>query len=58
MVANTVGSNIFLSTLCGGVLFLWGDATQLQLSFTVFEALVMWLSAVVIFSHRQARGHW
>ncbi|KAK3315214.1 hypothetical protein B0H66DRAFT_642476 [Apodospora peruviana] len=49
MVANTVGSNIFLVTLCGGVLFLWGDASQLQLGFTMFEALVMWLSAVVIF---------
>ncbi|KAK3397001.1 hypothetical protein B0T20DRAFT_247111 [Sordaria brevicollis] len=49
MVANTVGSNIFLVTLCGGVLFIWGDAGQLQLGFTLFEATVMWLSAVVIF---------
>ncbi|KAJ4402434.1 hypothetical protein N0V85_005304 [Neurospora sp. IMI 360204] len=49
MVANTVGSNIFLVTLCGGVLFIWGDASQLQLGFTLFEATVMWLSAVVIF---------
>ncbi|KAK3683611.1 Sodium/calcium exchanger protein-domain-containing protein [Podospora appendiculata] len=49
MVANTVGSNIFLVTLCGGVLFLWGDASQLQVGFSVFEALIMWLSAVVIF---------
>ncbi|KAK3952203.1 hypothetical protein QBC32DRAFT_147243 [Pseudoneurospora amorphoporcata] len=49
MVANTVGSNIFLVTLCGGVLFIWGDASQLQLGFTLFEAAVMWLSAVVIF---------
>ncbi|KAK1774060.1 hypothetical protein QBC45DRAFT_426039 [Copromyces sp. CBS 386.78] len=48
MVANTVGSNIFLVTLCGGVLFIWGDASQLQLGFTLFEAAVMWLSAVVI----------
>lgn len=48
MVANTVGSNIFLVTLCGGVLFIWGDASQLQLGFTLFEATVMWLSAVVI----------
>lgn len=49
MVANTVGSNIFLVTLCGGVLFVWGDASQLQFGFTLFEATVMWLSAVVIF---------
>lgn len=49
MVANTVGSNIFLVTLCGGVLFMWGDASQLQLGFTLFEATVMWLSAVIIF---------
>ncbi|CCC07212.1 hypothetical protein SMACR_06270 [Sordaria macrospora] len=49
MVANTVGSNIFLVTLCGGVLFIWGDASQLQFGFTLFEATVMWLSAVVIF---------
>lgn len=48
MIANTVGSNIFLATLCGGVLFVWGDIGQLQLSFTLFEALVMWLSAVLI----------
>ncbi|KAK3946234.1 hypothetical protein QBC46DRAFT_2799 [Diplogelasinospora grovesii] len=49
MVANTVGSNIFLVTLCGGVLFLWGDASQLQVGFTAFEALVMWVSAAFIF---------
>jgi Ca2+/Na+ antiporter len=48
MVANTVGSNIFLVTLCGGILFLWGDAEQLQLSFGVLEASVMFGSAVLI----------
>ncbi|KAK4209345.1 Sodium/calcium exchanger protein-domain-containing protein [Rhypophila decipiens] len=54
MIANTVGSNIFLCTLCGGVFFLWGGGgridnnKQLELSFTLFEALVMWLSAVII----------
>ncbi|KAM7206200.1 Sodium/calcium exchanger domain containing protein [Rhypophila sp. PSN 637] len=52
MIANTVGSNIFLCTLCGGVIFLWGgggiDNKQLELSFTLFEAAVMWLSAVII----------
>jgi Ca2+/Na+ antiporter len=48
MVANTVGSNIFLVTLCGGLLFLWGDAEQLQLSFGFLEASVMLGSAVLI----------
>ncbi|KAK3343947.1 Sodium/calcium exchanger protein-domain-containing protein [Lasiosphaeria hispida] len=49
MVANTVGSNIFLATLCGGVLFLGGDAGQLKVGFTLFEVAVVWLSAVLIF---------
>lgn len=48
MVANTVGSNIFLVTLCGGVLFLWGDAEQLQPSFGLLEASVMFGTAVII----------
>ncbi|KAH8906520.1 hypothetical protein BR93DRAFT_968114 [Coniochaeta sp. PMI_546] len=48
MVANTVGSNIFLVTLCGGILFLWGDAEQLQLSFGALEASAMFGSAVLI----------
>jgi Ca2+/Na+ antiporter len=48
MVANTVGSNIFLVTLCGGILFLWGDAEQLHLSFGLLEAAAMLGSAVLI----------
>jgi Ca2+/Na+ antiporter len=48
MVANTVGSNIFLVTLCGGILFLGGDAEQLQLGFGILEASVMLGSAVMI----------
>ncbi|KAB5583731.1 Sodium/calcium exchanger protein-domain-containing protein [Coniochaeta sp. 2T2.1] len=48
MVANTVGSNIFLVTLCGGILFLWGDAEQLRLSFGALEASAMLGSAVLI----------
>jgi Ca2+/Na+ antiporter len=48
MVANTVGSNIFLVTLCGGILFLWGDADQLRASFGLLEASVMLGSAVLI----------
>jgi len=49
MVANTVGSNIFLVTLCGGIVFVGGDAQQLELGFTGFEALVMWMAALLIF---------
>jgi Ca2+/Na+ antiporter len=48
MVANTVGSNIFLATICAGVLFLWGDAGQTRHSFTVFEAVTMWASAALM----------
>lgn len=48
LVANTVGSNIFLVTLCGGILFLWGDAEQLRLSYGLLEASVMFGSAVLI----------
>ncbi|KXX73703.1 Sodium/calcium exchanger MaX1 [Madurella mycetomatis] len=48
LVANTVGSNIFLFTLCGGIMFLCGDASQLELDLNLFEMLVMWLAAVVI----------
>ncbi|KAB5585390.1 Sodium/calcium exchanger protein-domain-containing protein [Coniochaeta sp. 2T2.1] len=48
MVANTVGSNIFLVTLCGGILLLWGDAEQLRLSFGALEASAMLGSAVLI----------
>lgn len=49
LVANTVGSNIFLVTLCGGVLFFWGDPDRIAVGFTLFGAAVMWASAVVIF---------
>lgn len=48
LVANTVGSNIFLATLCGGILLLYGDASQLDGASTVFEMLVVGLSAVVV----------
>lgn len=48
MIANTVGSNIFLVTLCGGILFLWGDASTLELGFSIFEVSVMWISAALI----------
>lgn len=56
LVANTVGSNIFLVTLCGGVLFIWGwgdgghgDASEMKASFSLWEALVMWVSAAALF---------
>jgi hypothetical protein len=45
MIANTVGSNIFLVTLCGGILFLGGDLQEIQEAFTATEALVMWAAA-------------
>jgi Ca2+/Na+ antiporter len=48
MVANTVGSNIFLVTLCGGVLFLGGDAQQIKLGLGFFEAAAMLGSAVLV----------
>jgi len=48
MIANTVGSNIFLVTLCGGLLFMGGDAEQIDVGFTAFEAVVMWMAAVVV----------
>ncbi|KAK3304477.1 uncharacterized protein B0T15DRAFT_503733 [Chaetomium strumarium] len=39
LVANTVGSNIFLVTLCGGVLLLGGDVDAIAKSFTMFECI-------------------
>jgi len=50
MVANTVGSNIFLITLCGGIVFLVGGAQQTEFDFTAFELMFMWLSSVLIFA--------
>ena len=52
LVANTVGSNMFLVTLCGGVLFIWGvagDASETKAMFSLSEALVMWASAAALF---------
>jgi Ca2+/Na+ antiporter len=48
IVATNVGSNIFLVTLCGGVIFLAGDPDQLRGAFTTFEASAMWCSSAVI----------
>ena len=61
LVANTVGSNIFLVTLCGGMLFIWGgvgddgdggdagDSGEVKATFSLLEALVMWVSAAALF---------
>lgn len=49
VIANTAGSNIFLVTLCAGVLFCAGDLKQLKSSVTLFEVLSMWVSSVVLF---------
>ncbi|KAJ6257040.1 hypothetical protein Dda_7924 [Drechslerella dactyloides] len=47
VVANTAGSNIFLLTLCAGVLFLAGDLKQLVKSVTSFEIIMTWISSAV-----------
>jgi len=49
VVANTAGSNIFLVTLCAGVLYLTGDIASLKGSVTLFEIGCMWTSSVVLF---------
>ncbi|KAK7747932.1 hypothetical protein SLS53_001184 [Cytospora paraplurivora] len=62
LVANAVGSNIFLVTLCGGVLFIWGAAGhagdtanvgggggETRAIFSLGEALVMWASSAALF---------
>ncbi|KAK3293338.1 uncharacterized protein B0H64DRAFT_419108 [Chaetomium fimeti] len=48
LVANTVGSNIFLVTLCAGVLFLGGDGEVLGRGLTGFEVGAVWVGAVVV----------
>ena len=47
VVANTAGSNIFLLTLCAGVLFLAGDMEALAASVNTFDLLVTAASASV-----------
>ncbi|KAH7419949.1 hypothetical protein BKA64DRAFT_29876 [Cadophora sp. MPI-SDFR-AT-0126] len=49
VVANTAGSNIFLVTLCAGVLYLTGDIASLKGSVTIFEIGCMWASSAVLF---------
>jgi len=51
LVANATGSNIFLLTLCAGVLFLAGDSDSLQADgVSAFEILWMWGSSVLFFA--------
>lgn len=50
LVANTAGSNIFLLTLCAGILFQAGDLESLQAGgVTTFEIMWMWGSSVLLF---------
>ncbi|KAK0108322.1 hypothetical protein ONS95_003138 [Cadophora gregata] len=49
VVANTAGSNIFLVTLCAGVLYLTGDIASPKGSVTLFEIGCMWASSAVLF---------
>ena len=49
MIANTVGSNIFLVTLCAGILFLAGDLEMLRDAVTSFDLVVMLLSSLLLF---------
>ena len=50
VIANTAGSNIFLVTLCAGVLFVSGDLASLKGTVTLFEVACMWASSVVLFA--------
>ncbi|KAI9648099.1 hypothetical protein NHQ30_002728 [Ciborinia camelliae] len=48
IVANTAGSNIFLLSLCAGLLFLVGDLEALKESLGIFEVACMWGSSVML----------
>jgi Ca2+/Na+ antiporter len=48
IIANTAGSNIFLLTLCAGVLFTCGDKADMAEGFQFAEIAVMWLSSAVL----------
>lgn len=49
LVANTAGSNIFLLTLCLGVVLVAGELDPSVSSVTVFELAVTWVSAATLF---------
>ena len=61
VVANTAGSNVFLLTLCAGVLFLTGDLNALKDEVRVFDVLALWgsswlLYAIVVLGGRRWMG--
>lgn len=49
LVANTVGSNIFLLTLCLGIILLSTDGVYDDDNANTFELASMWVSSVLIF---------
>lgn len=49
VVANTAGSNIFLLTLCTGVLLLAGDLETLKGNIKAFDLTALWLSSLLLF---------
>lgn len=48
VVANTAGSNVFLITLCAGVLFLAGDLEVLKGNLSAFEVMAVWASSALL----------
>jgi Ca2+/H+ antiporter len=48
IIANTVGSNIFLLTLCAGILFVSGDSSSLTTAFRLSELGIVWACAVLL----------
>jgi Ca2+/Na+ antiporter len=48
VIANAVGSNIFLLTLCAGTLFIFGDVAVLEASVHVAEIGLMWFSSLAL----------
>jgi Ca2+/Na+ antiporter len=48
VVANTAGSNVFLITLCAGVLFLAGDLEVLKGHLNAFEVVAVWASSALL----------
>jgi len=48
IVANTAGSNIFLLTLCAGILFISGDREAMANGYNLAELAIMWLSSAAL----------
>jgi Ca2+/Na+ antiporter len=49
MAATTAGSNIFLVTLCAGVVALAGDTRNRSDTFVLFDLITVWVSALGFF---------